>query len=193
MCLTPIKIKNANKRVGWFSERVKSECSNPARLFDTTHTYIYVPCGHCPECVRSRQNDIIQRTNLESLESHLYFCTLTYNNEHLPTLDNPFRLGESFTYADITHVQLLMKRLRNHGLKFRYLATSERGTKRGRPHFHIIFFFPKSIYKDPYKLERELFYLVLNNWAVNVGTRKFPKYVPLCTYKVSRNGKRNYD
>lgn len=193
MCLCPIKIKNANRRTGWFYNQVKNDFCHHARLFDVTSEYIYVPCGHCPECVRSRQNDIIQRTNLESLESHLYFCTLTYNDEHLPILDNPFRDGQSFAYADITHIQLLMKRLRNHGLKFRYLATSERGTKRGRPHFHIIFFFPKSIYKEPYKLERELFYLVLNNWAVNVGTRKFPKYVPLCSYKVSRSGKRNYD
>lgn len=193
MCLCPIKIKNVNRRTGWFHNRVVKDGFHAARLFDTTSDYIYVPCGHCPECVRAKQNDIIQRSNLESIDSHLYFCTLTYNNEHLPVMDNPFRPGESFTYADITHIQLLMKRLRNQGLKFRYLACSERGTKRGRPHFHVLFFFPKKYYSDPYSLEKRLFTLVHSYWAENVGTRKNPRYVPLCTYNVSRNGRRNYD
>lgn len=49
-------------------------------------------------------------------------------------------------YADIHHLQLLFKRMRDNntlGRTFRYLAVSERGKKNGRPHFHILFLVPK--------------------------------------------------
>lgn len=189
MCISPIRILNKNYR----SDSHRLPAGDIRNFKDTTSQYILVPCGHCPDCVRARQNAIIQRTTLESLGSHMFFATLTYNNEHLPVAQNPFRPEESYAYADITHLQLLMKRLRNHGYVFRYLACSERGTKRGRPHFHVLFFFDKNLYPDPYSLERRLFNDVLKLWAKNVGTRKDPKYIPLCTYTVGRNGRRNYD
>ena len=60
--------------------------------------YAYdVPCGHCPQCRNQRVNDIIFRVWYEYLqikdsfimhtnkvESRAIFCTLTYDEKHLP-------------------------------------------------------------------------------------------------------------
>ena len=44
-----------------------------------------VPCGHCIECLKKRQNDWKLRISHECSEwSHCYFFTLTYRNEMLP-------------------------------------------------------------------------------------------------------------
>ena len=44
-----------------------------------------VPCGHCIECLKKRQNDWKLRITHECAEwSHCYFFTLTYRNDMLP-------------------------------------------------------------------------------------------------------------
>lgn len=44
-----------------------------------------VPCGHCIECLKKRQNDWKLRISHECAEwSHCYFFTLTYRNDTLP-------------------------------------------------------------------------------------------------------------
>lgn len=78
MCLSPIKIKNVN-----------AGSRNPQLLIlgkDTTHEYMEVPCGHCEQCVAARQNSFVQRIQAESKYNHLFFATLTYDNDHLPRL-----------------------------------------------------------------------------------------------------------
>lgn len=78
MCLQPIKIKNVNY-----------QSKNPLLLAlgrDTTHAFMEVPCGHCEQCVAARQNDFVQRIVAESKYNHLFFATLTYDNDHLPRL-----------------------------------------------------------------------------------------------------------
>lgn len=78
MCLQPLKIKNTNYG-----------SNNPLTLVlnkDTTHAYMEVPCGHCEQCVAARQNSFVQRIQAESRYNHLFFATLTYDNEHLPKI-----------------------------------------------------------------------------------------------------------
>ena len=42
-------------------------------------------CGHCLECAQKYQNDWSFRLSCESLYwKHVYFITLTYDNENLP-------------------------------------------------------------------------------------------------------------
>lgn len=105
-------------------------------------------------------------------------------------------------YADIHHLQLLFKRMRDNntlGRPFRYLAVSERGKKNGRPHFHILFLVPKQEddnYNTCIDLQEKLKSMLLEYWAVNVGTRKHPVYERLFTYRQRwYNGKlyRNFD
>lgn len=126
MCLNPLTIPNPN-----------FGCQNKGFGFmkDCVSKYINVPCGHCSECIAVKQMYMIQRIQMEELENHLFFCTLTYNNESLPILSTS--TGYDIRYADIADVQKMLKRLRfsnAFGRPFRYLGVSELGTERGRPH-----------------------------------------------------------
>ena len=68
MCLTPIKVKSVH-----YGEKVSQ----------------YIPCGHCDECRRREKSGWSFRLALElqkklDLGWEIGFCTLTYNDEHLP-------------------------------------------------------------------------------------------------------------
>ena len=188
MCLNPILRPNPNRGQAHIGLNFLKDCENQ---------FVRIPCGHCPECVAIRQNQLVQRVENEAKYSYLYFCTLTYDNKHLPIYNvlvptsgdvedvdrsqtllpitpadaeeflqdedydcnfpDPFTaLGEdelvepenvkpiSMPYADIHHIQLLLKNLRDNNptgnRRLRYVAVSELGKTRARPHFHILFF-----------------------------------------------------
>ena len=86
MCLNPIIRPNPNygrRRIGLMFMK---DCENK---------HIYVPCGHCPDCIAMRQAQIVQRCDAESRENHVFFCTLTYDNKHIP--ESPLRKDENGT------------------------------------------------------------------------------------------------
>lgn len=89
---------------------------------------------------------------------------------------------ERIPYADIHHLQLLFKRMRDNntlGRPFRYIAVTERGKRRARPHCHIMFFVPKrktDNTADCESLNQSLRDMLLRFWSTNVGTRKNPVY-----------------
>lgn len=92
---------------------------------------------------------LVQRIQMESLYNHIFFGTLTYNDECLPAINVNDHL---IRYADLNHVVLSIKRLRKDkafGRDFRYFLVSELGTLKGRPHFHCLFLLPK-LPKDSY-------------------------------------------
>lgn len=137
---------------------------------------------------------------MESLGHHLFFCTLTYNNENLPKITTS--TGFDIRYADYRDIQLLIKRIRNNNLfgrSFKYIAVSERGSIKARPHFHVIFCvdkLPDDTYSDIVNLQSLIHSTILQNWVKNVGSKRSPKYVPLCTYVskfVRGKLKSNYD
>lgn len=192
MCTHPIFIKNPNlglKDYGF------------GFMKDTVSSYIAIPCRHCPECYANMQMQLVQRVQMECLEHHCFFCTLTYNDESLPIIHLPRLDGLPgsipIRFADVLDVQNMMKRLRKKdafGRPFRYLAVSELGSKRARPHFHILFFVNKEEtddYNDCLNLERTLFRAVLQEWRRNYSSDwRRPDYRPLCTYvrKWTRKG-----
>lgn len=190
MCLAPNVIPNAN-----FGRKDKL-----AFLVDTKSRYIKVPCGHCTECVFMRQSSIVQRCLAEELDNHLFYCTLTYNNESMPYLSTS--TGFDIRYADMRDFVLMMKRLRKHddfGRQIRYFVVSELGSKSGRPHFHAILFVPKRSddrFPQILQLEEWLFRNVLFEWRRNYGSTRSPIYKPLCTYQrrwIRGQLKTNYD
>lgn len=243
MCLNPILRPNVNRGLGHIGLNFLKDCDNQ---------FIRIPCGHCPECIAVRQNQLVQRVENEAKYSYLYFCTLTYDQVHLPRLrvlvpterhddessiqsplvcvtpddaemflqdegfdcTGDFGQNETlvdeivpgwdlkeieFPYADIHHVQLLLKNLRDNnpcpGRRIRYVAVSELGKTRARPHFHILFFIEKLAEDDkftPLNLERPLREYVKSHWAVNVGTRKNPIWEPRFTYRKRFYGGRLY-
>lgn len=96
-----------------------------------------VACGKCSLCKEKKSNDWSSRVSLEC-EAHEHLplmVTLTYNNEHLPLAG-----------VMKTEVQKFLKRLRvnlarnGYDDKFRYILCSEYGSKRGRPHYHLLIF-----------------------------------------------------
>lgn len=177
MCVSPIPIPNPNKG--------KFVSSLTKRLVDVTSSRIYVPCGHCGQCVKLKQMSIVQRVQMESVSNELFYCTLTYNNKMLPVVDiNGFKIK----YSDVKDLQNMFKHLRRDnafGVPFRYFAVSELGSKRGRPHFHILFIVDRKYCKDFLEcsqLESVMFHKVLDYWSRNIGSDKYPVYEPCCTY-----------
>lgn len=176
MCISPIRIRNPNKGLkGSF-----------AQFKDTTSEFISVPCGVCYECVQARQLQMVQRLQCEALVNHLFFCTLTYSNKMMPKVTTS--TGFDIRYADVKDVQNMMKHIRRYnlfGVPFRYLGVSELGSTRGRPHFHILFLVKKNEDDDLNycnTLQETMFNVVKDCWSRNVGSKKFPKYVPCCEY-----------
>lgn len=169
-------------------------------MYDCTSQYLNIPCGHCSECISVRQMYLVQRVQMEALENHLFFATLTYNNESLPRLTTS--TGFSIPYADIRDLQTCFKRIVKYGRfprKWSYLAVSERGSERGRPHFHVLFSIPKQpgdSFLDCLSMEHQLFDALLFEWRRNYGSTRSPVYRPLCTfYRKFVNGRlsANYD
>lgn len=112
-----------------------------------------------------------------------------YESPETSTLDPTGPEVITIKYADIHHLQLMFKRMRDNntmGRDFRYISVSERGSKGARPHFHIIFLVPKQpgdSYPQIQELESRLKDMLLQYWSTNIGTRKCPVYERNFTYR----------
>lgn len=106
------------------------------------------PCGKCESCCINHRRTWELRCHLESSQhdpENAAFVTVTYDNANLPYTED---LLPTLRKKDL---QDLFKRVRNEGIKFRYLAVGEYGTKGGRPHYHAIIWGPH------YTVTREYF------------------------------------
>lgn len=191
MCISPVRIPNPNAGMSGMKSTL---------MKDTTSKYINVPCGVCPECIAVRQMNFVQRIQMEALVNHLFFVTLTYNNDSLPIVTTS--TGYDIRYADVQDVQRMFKRLRKSKAlprPFRYFGVSELGSEKGRPHFHFIILLPKEktdSLSDCINMESVIFRAILHEWRRNYGSSRNPDYKPLCTYvrKLIRGKIRtNYD
>ena len=175
---------------------------------DKLHKFLYIKCGYCSECIHEKINNYAQRILMESINNHMFLCTLTYKNSMLPKWT--FNNGITVPFADTKDVSMMLERLdkwRNrcrHDKQYipwpyKILAVSELGGEKARPHFHIIFMIPKRFAQTEYdikNMEEKLYWTIRNNWARNEGTARKPIYEPLFTYHESwTNGKlrKNYD
>lgn len=192
MCISPISIKNPNyDTAGNFSAEFR-------KLHNTISPFIQVPCGNCPACHFAQQSGYYQRILEESRVSYTYFATLTLNEniEYLEYQDTVYSVAP---YRDF---QLMIKRIKKDNLfgrEFSYFAVREYGKKKGRAHFHILFFVRKSVgdtWITPYQYEDILHKVVFEQWKRNNGTNLNPDYVNLTTYREKHYGGkifRNYD
>lgn len=98
--------------------------------------YLVVPCNHCNVCKGSKINSFVHRCKLESqmYDSLPWFCTFTYDDEHLPS-----------DGVSVLDMQKFMKRLRinlkREGFNFspRYVIVGEYGKNTHRAHYHGLF------------------------------------------------------
>ena len=137
MCLQPITILNPTKYVS---------------IHYKDRFLLQVPCGSCAECQRNKSNEWLYRTLYEFYDTFenngfAIFDTLTYNNDSLPTLDQlepQLPCVPCFRSKDITNFfkRLRIKLERKYSLKSccSYFLSSEYGTKKQRPHYHLLLF-----------------------------------------------------
>lgn len=169
MCLAPITIKNPYYQCG--NVGINS-------FHDTIASHIEVPCGSCPQCIAMRQGFFLQRVQMESLRSHLFMFTLTYNDESLIYADaGDYHIAIPY----LPDIQNMFKRLRRDGHKFRVTYTTEYGSRRFRPHFHGILALDKT-HGDPRSLEKKFSKLFFKEWRRNYSDDPFnPDWRPLFT------------
>ena len=127
-CLSPIRLKAQSARV--------------ARIYGDSY---FVPCGKCPACIDRQRKQWFVRIKQEYKHSiNSFFVTLTYHDSFLPRNSLGF---PTFCKRDI---QKFIKRLRFNlephykkyslPIRLRYFFIGEYGSKKGRPHWHGIFF-----------------------------------------------------
>lgn len=98
------------------------------------------PCGKCIHCVSRRISSWSARLMQEDRVSRSsFFVTLTYDTDHVPLSDAGYMTLSS------RDLQLFFKRFRKLNLKLtndklKYYACGEYGSRRMRPHYHIILF-----------------------------------------------------
>ena len=130
---------------------------NPSKYVDIRRNdrfLLQVPCGQCAECQKSKSQEWNYRTYYEFLRTfeeyngYCYFDTLTYDNEHLPRMNEvlpELPAYPCFRSSDITKFLKRVRRsiTRKFGVAenaLSYFICSEYGSLRGRPHYHILFF-----------------------------------------------------
>lgn len=93
---------------------------------------IHVPCGRCIGCrLDYSRHWAIRSMHEAKMHDKNCFVTLTFNNEHLPDDGSVHK----------SYIKSWLKRFRyKYGENIRYLLCGEYGSKRMRPHYHILFF-----------------------------------------------------
>ncbi|QCS36215.1 replication initiator protein [Capybara microvirus Cap1_SP_163] len=106
---------------------------------------IAFPCGRCYNCLTKKKKDMSVRLMHEaSQHSECCFITLTYDNEHLPSV----MCEDGVVRATLVkkHLSAFLKRLRRSleyhhlGGRFRFFGVGEYGSKSYRPHYHLLIF-----------------------------------------------------
>lgn len=102
---------------------------------------IPVPCGRCENCKVRKISQWSFRLSIEEKNCcSAWFLTLTYDTDHVPITKQGFM---SLRYK---HVQNFLKLIRKkQDEKIIYFCVGEYGTKKGRPHYHLIIFNLKNV------------------------------------------------
>lgn len=109
------------------------QCDNQLTITRAGITF-KVPCSKCYNCIKRRKDEVVFRVQQEAREhEYRYFVTLTYDTNTIHITKNGYM---TLYPRDLT---LYLKRLRkNTKAKIKYYAVGEYGTKKHRPHYHII-------------------------------------------------------
>lgn len=200
MCVNPVKVRNPYYRQPVYKYE-EGELYSLDHRYVSSEEFITVPCGKCADCRSSYVLSVVQRCQMEARTSYVYFVTLTYRDSDLPTLTFTTEDGQKIDifYADITHIQALVKRLRNlpkfRDRDFRMLYVTEYGSEKFRPHHHMMFFVGCKKTDDdttPFYFERYLKASIYMLYGENIGTRKHPVYRKYFDYRERWiNGKKN--
>lgn len=124
---------------------MSTRCITPFQVRDKiSNEWMALPCGKCPGCMKRRSSGWSFRLVKEGERAETaLFVTLTYNTKYVPLTKS------GYMSLNKRHIQLYMKRLRKlSDKKLKYYVCGEYGSKRSRPHYHMIIF-----NADPEKVE----------------------------------------
>lgn len=152
-CFHPLDIViNKSKLIYKWIEQPDGTLKRDKKPFAVAHKYtIQVPCGKCPACLALQQSQWSFRIEQEALyggHASALFVTFTYDNEHLP---NDLCVSKACVQRYLRNLRQNLKRRYYDGTsmesvpKVVYYFCAEYGSLRGRPHYHAILFFSKSI------------------------------------------------
>lgn len=186
MCTNPILIPNKSR----VSKKGHIVAPSFHLQHDTSSLYIRVPCGQCAECIKKKQINIMQRSQILEMSYHPFFFTLTYDNIHLRTLS--LSSGEEYAYCDWTDITKMLKLIRKYWdlpRKIKYIIVNEYGKQTKRPHYHGIFYVEKLAgdnFGDILNLQAYVTSMLLRYYCRNVGTNRNPIFEPLFTFSQKR-------
>lgn len=138
---------------------------------------LQVPCGHCYNCKSEKRLSWFIRLYYEwqrCLDNGgvTFFLTLTYNNQHVPKINNDL----IFSRKDVqNYIKRVRKQLCSKMPSFnwkdnvKYFVSSEYGGKTHRPHYHILWFIPFPCYT--YRVADILSSCWLKNGFTKFGSR----------------------
>lgn len=139
-CTSPVRIRNPN----FEPDNTLSDEENYLRC------WMIVPCGKCLACRASRAREWSYRllTEMDSWQGKTSFITLTYDDDHLPSVMSAYmdECDKVYYLPSPTlrkkDFQDFMKRLRKdvYPEKLKYFYCGEYGERTGRPHYHVILF-----------------------------------------------------
>lgn len=117
-------------------------CSNPISVTDEQRGSVTFACRVCNECIAARKNDWVARAMAEkAVSGETIGIELTYRNT--PDGDAP-DAAKAFRYSDVAD---FLKRLREEYFRqynargeIRFICAGERGSQKGRVHWHMIIF-----------------------------------------------------
>lgn len=156
---------------------------------------IEIPCGHCIGCKLDYSLDWAMRIVCEaSLYDSNYFVTLTYGDDCLP----------KDGLVSKRDLQLFNKKVRNkYGDGVRFFGCGEYGSKKLRPHYHVIYFnlpltdlvpFGKNREGDNYYFSQELTDLWKKGFVLVADVSlKSAAYVARYSVKGIKNSPPGYD
>lgn len=199
MCTNPISLRNPDFRgQGLAVRKYKDGISylkpvkvwSPDSVTDSAFSRKLVPCGTCEQCLAKRQLQWVQRCIEASRDSHVLFCTNTYKDSMIKTMQCGDRILTYVNWSDFD--ESLIRSARDNdvfGRPFKYLACSEYGEKRHRAHIHYLLFIP--IHDDdpttyPFELADKWTKHMFKYWSRNMSTsRKNPVREP-CSLFIRR-------
>ena len=141
---------------------------NPRDYYDYHFKFedrkMYVPCGRCDACLKSKVDDYFIRSYFEYMRcldaknGSVWFGTLTYADSQLP------RLSDGTPCFNKEHLQNFVKRLRRRSnWKFKIFYVSEFGGEFGRPHYHFLLFIDDLPPSDD--MQFRVLSFVANSWT----------------------------
>ena len=125
------------------------ECLHPivVKSTDGLSNYRLVPCGKCIACRARKASSWSLRVQNEASDSNsCYFITLTYTDDNLTYGDS---LNATLVPSDLSgFIKRYRKYLTSHyddKHSVRFFAAGEYGDRFGRPHYHLMLFYPFQI------------------------------------------------